>query len=171
MEPIGYNPNLSGWWGSKILDSNEWLIRDKEKNKGIRIIRASKNRFSLATTMYQLLERMANRGVTHIHHIITQGTDGGPLELMSFREFKHRYGNSAGTPCTQEPKIKRVLMPFKQYWREQSTFLGREATTLPKILYLYKVYAKLDKTSSFGTVPCHGPKSDIGYRGGVDGKK
>jgi len=76
MEPIGYNPNLSGWWGSKILDSNEWLMNNKEKYRGVKFLRASKGRIILARTMYQLLERMAGRGVTHMHHIINPGEDG-----------------------------------------------------------------------------------------------
>ena len=88
MQPIGYNPNLSGWWGSKILDSNEWLINDREKHRGVKFLRSSKNGIMLAKTMYLLLERMVKRGVTHIHHIIKEGTDGSPIDIMSFREFR-----------------------------------------------------------------------------------
>ena len=117
MEPIGYNPNLSGWWGSKILDSNEWLMNNKEKYRGVKFLRASKGRIILARTMYQLLERMAGRGVTHMHHIINPGEDGSPIDIMSFREFKHKYGDTSGTPCTQE-QYQDLCASIPEEWRD-----------------------------------------------------
>ena len=117
MEPIGYNPNLSGWWGSKILDSNEWLIKDREKRRGVKLLRSSRNRILLAKSMYLLLKRMAERGVTHIHHIIKEGTDGSPIHIMGFREFRLRYGDATGAPRTQE-QYQDLCAGIPAEWRD-----------------------------------------------------
>ena len=117
MEPIGYNPNLSGWWGAKFCDGEEWEVLNKNKIKNVKLLRTSNLRIALARKMYELLKVLATAGVTHMHHIINQARSGMTMGVMSFREFKRKYGNGTHAPCSQE-QYNDLLGSIPNEWRE-----------------------------------------------------
>ena len=117
QEPIGYNPNLGGWWGAKITDSDTWLYENREKYKGVNLLRVSKGRRKLAKEMYSLLRSMAEKGVTHIIHIIKGGGVHDEVNFMTFREFTRMYGQRGGAPCSSE-QYKALVQGIPEEWKE-----------------------------------------------------
>ena len=68
MEPIFYNPNIAGWWGTRILDSAQWEMADRAAHP-TSLFRCSAERRTLADTMYKLSQDFARAGITHVVHI------------------------------------------------------------------------------------------------------
>ena len=91
MEPLLYNPNLSGWWGGKVLDSPAWLRADRERHRDVRLVRASPQRRQRAAVLHQLSVALADAGLTHVAHLLS--TDRG-LHLRSYHEVRHQLGRS-----------------------------------------------------------------------------
>jgi hypothetical protein len=44
VEPLFYNPNMAGWWGSGTYDTGEWEVDDRERRPECKYTRTSKAR-------------------------------------------------------------------------------------------------------------------------------
>ena len=71
MEPIAYNPCLSGWWGMKDLDGSEWLKDNRSRHKEVRLVRASGERVAKAAKRFDVMKNLATDGITHVKDLIS----------------------------------------------------------------------------------------------------
>ena len=83
MEPLFYNPHLSGWWGAAVLDSPDWERLARDKKPKPKLCRWTNEREEDAREVYERSVRFAGVGVTHVVHLL--GGDGLP---MAWREFR-----------------------------------------------------------------------------------
>ena len=76
MEPLFYNANMVGWWGSKIIDPPDWEVKDREAHSKASLGRWSKDRCARADVMFKTTKRFARAGITHVCDLL-KGTQAG----------------------------------------------------------------------------------------------
>ena len=116
MEPIFYNPNIGGWWGARITDSENWLINNRELYPQVRMIRGrSKERLLLAKNYYNLSKKISKAGVTHVAHIISGWGPGENIKLLDFKDLQKKYKDN--TPFSRK-QYNELIQHIPIKWKE-----------------------------------------------------
>ena len=109
MEPLFYNPHLSGWWGAAVLDSPDWERLARDKKPKPKLCRWTNEREEDAREVYERSVRFAEVGVTHVVHLL--GGDG--RRPMAWREF--RRSCHPNPPCDQH-EYSRLIESLPEAW-------------------------------------------------------
>ena len=112
MEPLFYNPHLSGWWGAavlnRLLDSPDWERLARDKKPKPKLCRWTNEREEDAREVYERSVRFAGVGVTHVVHLL----DGGGLP-MAWREFRR---SCHPTPPCDQDEYSRLIKSLPEAW-------------------------------------------------------
>ena len=130
MEPLFYNPNLSGWWGSKITDPPEWETEHRRAHPKAHWIRLSADCKERARVMFDTTKRFARAGITHVAHLISWWQAGEPVELLSHRQHTRRYHGTL--PFTVE-EYDSLLNALPMVWRSAVEELAQRRTRYPQL--------------------------------------
>ena len=112
MEPLFYNPHLSGWWGAAVLDEAEWVLNDRVARAKVVWSRQSDGRVADATEVYRRSQQFARLGITHVCHLLT-----GSGKLMSWEQLRGVVGRRGQDPCTQQ-EYGALLGSIPSVWRD-----------------------------------------------------
>ena len=112
MEPLFYNPCLSGWWGAHVLDEAIWERDQREKQPKVKLIRHSKEREKDAREVYERSKKFARAGLTHVCHLI--GANG---RLMTWQVLKGLIGRRGTMPCGRD-EYEALLASIPTRWKK-----------------------------------------------------
>ena len=93
MEPLFYNPNLGGWWGSSTIDDANWELEERKKTARVSLIRRSAKKRESAKEMYEISKLFANEGITHVIDITTGWEDEQGGRIASYDELSEKLRN------------------------------------------------------------------------------
>jgi ribonuclease HI len=114
MEPLFYNPHLSGWWGACVLDSTTEELEHRIQRPKIRWARQSAARVAEAEEVYARSRKFAGYGITHVCHLLN-----GTLKIMTWGELKGIHGRrgGGGVPC-ERADFEALIASLPKVWRE-----------------------------------------------------
>ena len=87
MEPLHYNPHITGEWGGPLSDTPEHEIDDRAARPACHLIRPSPHRLVAADAYYDRTKRFAAAGATHVLHLLSGWGAHEDLRLMTGAQF------------------------------------------------------------------------------------
>ena len=132
-EPLFYNPNLAGWFGSYNLDSPDWLRDQRERKKEVHLVRVSTGREKWAKEMLDLSRMFASVGITHVRHLLA-GECGASLHVLSYQEQQALRGGGGVLPFSKR-NYTALIDALPSAWIQVITSAANRQTTTPGDLY------------------------------------
>ena len=118
MEPLFYNPNMSGWWGAPLADPADWEIDDRERHSKAAVLRWSDNKEQRSREMYTATKAMAAWGLTHFIHLLEGTEPKGELRIASYRDIRGRH---RGTPLFTALEYQSLVDAVPHAWKQLIT--------------------------------------------------
>ena len=128
MEPLFYNPNISGRWGAATLDPETYALEQRQR-KGAgasdpKICCWSQERDTDAKEVYDRSKRFAALGLTHIAHMLEP--DGKLITWAGIKGLAR--SKETQTPCTPE-EFDALYRGIPECWYEVLDLLAGGANT------------------------------------------
>ena len=114
MEPIFYNPHLSGWWGASVLDAQQAALDGRLREPATALTRYSAQREADAREVYERLQRFAAVGLTHLCHLVERGR---LITWDRLRDFREIVGRRGVMPCNRD-EFEALCAAVPRAWKE-----------------------------------------------------
>ena len=111
VEPIFYNPHLSGWWGASVLDPPRYELDHRLGKSKAHFLRHSAERVDDAKEVYERSRRFAALGITHVCHLLTPHG-----RLLSWEKLTRLVGRRGERPCSRE-EFEALISSLPRRWK------------------------------------------------------